>query len=139
MALSGADHPTDPSGCRVGAVLLTVDPDATEPPFRQLRGQLVEAVRRGALTPGTRVPPVRTLAARVGVAANTAAKVYRELEETGVLESRGRSGTFVAHPDSRSAAVQRAAEEFVSVAAAAGVDVRQACAAVEQAFTRLPD
>src|SRR5690625_2192552 len=99
------------AGSRVAGVLLSVDPASAEPPFRQLKAQIVEAVRRGALTTGTRLPAVRTLAAEVGVATATAAKVYRELEEAGVLEGRGRSGTFVAAADLPGAVLARAAEE----------------------------
>ena len=42
---------------------------------------------------------MRTLAEEAGISPGTAAKVYRELEAGGVLEGRGRSGTFVAETD----------------------------------------
>lgn len=124
------------SGATVAGVELAVDPASAEPPSRQLRAQIVEAVDSGALTPGTRLPAVRVLAEQVGVAANTAAKVYRELEQTGLLESRGRSGTFIAESDLRSAVLLRAAEEFVEHAAAAGFTADEAVEAVRGAFTR---
>ncbi|MGN0101685.1 MAG: GntR family transcriptional regulator [Dietzia sp.] len=111
-----------------------MDPQSTEPPFRQLMSQIVEATRRGLLTPGTRLPAVRTLAAEAGISSATAAKVYRELEEGGVLEGRGRSGTFVAETDAAAAALARAAEEFVDRAAAAGAEVEDAVDAVRTAF-----
>ncbi|WP_235026523.1 GntR family transcriptional regulator [Dietzia lutea] len=117
-------------------VTLAVDPGSAEPPFRQLKGQIVEAVTRGRLTPGTRMPPVRKLSDEAGVSTATAAKVYRELEETGVLESRGRSGTFVAAGDVRRAALIRAAEEFVALASASGASADDACRAVRDAFER---
>ena len=125
------------AGARVGGVVLSVDPDSSEPPFRQLKNQILEAVRRGALTPGTRLPAVRSLATEVGVAANTAAKVYRELEEGGVLEGRGRSGTFVAAADLPSAVLARAAEEFAERAAGAGFGVDEAVAALRNAFSHI--
>ena len=84
------------AGSRIGGVLLAVSPDSPEPPFRQLKDQIVDAVRRGHLSPGTRLPAVRTLAVEVGISTATVAKVYRELEKAGVLKGRGRSGTFVA-------------------------------------------
>ncbi|MFD2392720.1 hypothetical protein ACFSSF_01355 [Dietzia aerolata] len=34
-------------GARVGGIVLTLDPDAAEPPFRQLKAQIVEGIRRG--------------------------------------------------------------------------------------------
>lgn len=128
---------TPTGGARVGGAVLVVDPSSPEAPFRQLREQILEARRRGALVPGTRMPTVRGLAEQVGVAAGTAAKVYRELEAVGVLESRGRAGTFVAAGDLADATLLRAAEEFVELAAAAGASPDAACDAVREAFARL--
>lgn len=125
------------AGARVGGVLLTVDPDSSEPPFRQLMAQIVEGTRRGLLSPGTRLPTVRTLAAEAGISTATAAKVYRELEEGGVLEGRGRAGTFVAETDAASAALARAAEEFAERAAGSGFALDEALAALRVAYSRL--
>jgi len=66
------------------------------PPFEQVRDGLAAAVRNGELTPGDRLPTVRNLAADLGLASNTVARAYRELEAAGVVETRGRNGTFVA-------------------------------------------
>lgn len=52
-------------------------------------------VREGALIPGDRLPPVRTLAAELGIAPNTVAGAYRRLAERGITIGRGRMGTFV--------------------------------------------
>ena len=125
------------SGSRVGGIVLALDPDSTEPPFRQLKGQIIEAIRRGTLTPGTRMPAIRTLATDVGIAARTAAKVYSELEEAGMLEGRGRSGTFVTAPDLTSAVLTRAAEEFAERAAGSGFTLNEAIAAVRVAYSHL--
>lgn len=126
-----------PGGSRVGGVLLAVDPASAEPPFRQLKSQILQAVNSGRLTTGTRLPPVRTLADDVGISTATAAKVYRELEEAGILEGRGRSGTFVAAADLPSAVMARAAEEFAERASSAGFGAEAAVAAVRNAFTNL--
>ena len=50
---------------------------------------------QGDLAPGTRLPTVRQLAADLGLAANTVARAYRELEADGVIATYGRKGTFV--------------------------------------------
>jgi DNA-binding transcriptional MocR family regulator len=56
----------------------------------------VEAgVRAGALAPGTPLPPVRVLAADLGVAANTVAAAYKGLRQRGVIETAGRNGTRI--------------------------------------------
>ncbi|MFG2297418.1 GntR family transcriptional regulator [Streptomyces sp. NPDC048603] len=65
-------------------------------PYEQLRAQIAEQARSGALPAGFKLPTVRGLAEELGLAANTVAKAYRALEADGVIETRGRHGTFVA-------------------------------------------
>jgi len=65
------------------------------PASAQAREALRDLIDRGELLPGERLPTVRTLAADVALAPNTVARAYRELEEAGYLEGRGRAGTFV--------------------------------------------
>ncbi|KIT14656.1 PLP-dependent aminotransferase family protein [Jannaschia aquimarina] len=68
------------------------------PKYVVLEGAVRAAIERGRLTPGTRLPPVRDLAWRVGVTPGTVARVYRSLTEEGVLEAAVGRGTFVAEP-----------------------------------------
>lgn len=75
---------------------IAVDPLSATAPYEQLRAQLSEQARSGALPVGYRLPTVRGLAGELGLAANTVAKAYRALETDGVIETRGRNGTFVA-------------------------------------------
>ncbi len=56
-----------------------------------------EAISAGTLAPGETLPPVRALAAQLGVNANTAAAAYRLLRDRGVVETAGRRGTRVRH------------------------------------------
>ena len=57
----------------------------------------VRALRdRGTLRPGTLLPPVRELAAVLGVNRNTAVAAYRQLAQAGLVVSRGRAGTVIA-------------------------------------------
>lgn len=78
--------------------MLVVDPRSPEPPFAQLHRQVAEQVVRGELRPGDRLPTVRRLAGDLGIAPNTVARAYRELEADGLIEGRGRAGTFVSRP-----------------------------------------
>ncbi|MGB8391690.1 aminotransferase class I/II-fold pyridoxal phosphate-dependent enzyme [Mycobacterium sp.] len=55
------------------------------------------AISSGALAPGAALPPVRDLAAQLGVNANTAAAAYRVLRDRGAVETAGRRGTRVRH------------------------------------------
>jgi DNA-binding transcriptional regulator YhcF (GntR family) len=75
--------------------MIAVDLASAVPPYEQIRAQVAEQARDGRLTAGTRLPTVRRLAADLGLAANTVARAYRELERDGVVLTRGRHGTFV--------------------------------------------
>jgi DNA-binding transcriptional regulator YhcF (GntR family) len=76
--------------------IVILDPDAPDPPFEQVRRQIAAAIETGVLAPAVRLPTVRSLAVGLGLAVNTVARSYRELELAGLLETRGRHGTFVA-------------------------------------------
>ena len=77
-------------------MILAVDPASHVPPFEQVRSQIEARALDGTLEPGHRLPTVRQLAADLGLATNTVARAYRELEQGGVITTRGRGGTFVA-------------------------------------------
>ncbi|MEU3143705.1 MULTISPECIES: GntR family transcriptional regulator [unclassified Streptomyces] len=114
---------------------LKIHIDDSAPPYEQVRVQISEQARSGVLPVGHRLPTVRGLAQSLGLAANTVAKAYRALEADGVIETRGRNGTFVA-------AAGSAAEREVAVAARAyaerarrlGLDEDAALAAARDAL-----
>jgi DNA-binding transcriptional regulator YhcF (GntR family) len=110
------------------------DPRANKPLFDQLRGQIIDGIRSGRLPPGTRLPTVRELAGRLSMAVNTVARAYRELESTGILETRGRFGTYVARTDPADAAMATAAHTYATAAKALGIDKGEALRYVEVAF-----
>lgn len=93
--------------------MITVDPRSATPPFEQLRVQLLAQISSGELTPGARLPTVRRLAEDLGLAPNTVARTYRELEADGAIETRGRHGSFVTTGgDAAEQQGRRAAAEF---------------------------
>ncbi|MEU3834073.1 GntR family transcriptional regulator [Streptomyces microflavus] len=96
---------------------IVLHPDSGIAPYEQLRTQLSELARSGVLPVGHRLPTVRGFAEELGLAANTVAKAYRALEADGVIETRGRNGTFVAAAGG--AAEQKAAAAAQSYAEAA--------------------
>jgi DNA-binding transcriptional regulator YhcF (GntR family) len=112
-----------------------VDPDGARPLFDQLRTQIIEGVRDGRLPPGTRLPTVRELAHQLNMAVNTVARAYRELEAAGMLETRGRFGTFVARADPADAAMATAAHTYAATAKALGVGKTDALRYVDTAFS----
>jgi GntR family transcriptional regulator len=77
---------------------LQIDPSSRVPIYRQLAGQLREAVARGKVLPEERLPSVRELSRSLVVNPNTIARVYTELEREGVLNTRPGLGVFVARP-----------------------------------------
>ncbi|MBT2547427.1 GntR family transcriptional regulator [Arthrobacter sp. ISL-65] len=74
---------------------ISVDLGSPTPPYEQIRLQVSALVAAGGLTAGTRLPAVRSLAADLGLAAGTVARAYRELEQSGLIETRRRNGTVV--------------------------------------------
>jgi GntR family transcriptional regulator/MocR family aminotransferase len=75
---------------------LSLQPTADEPLYRQIFDQVVDRVRSGALPPGFRLPPTRTLARALGTHRNTVVRAYEDLEGAGFVESTVGRGTFVA-------------------------------------------
>ena len=101
----------------------SIDSRSATPPFEQIRVQVRDAVTSGELAAGAKLPTVRALAAELGLAVNTVARTYRELEVDGVIETRGRAGSFVApHGDAGQQQAQTAAREFVALAWRLGLD-----------------
>ncbi len=57
--------------------------------------QLAAEIHAGIWPPGSRLPPERTLAAKVGVHRSTVALAYDELRAMGLVDRRQGSGTYV--------------------------------------------
>jgi len=76
--------------------LIAVDPKIETPPFQQIFEQIRAAIERGTLPSDAALPTVRQLAGDLGVAPNTVARAYADLQDAGWLVSEGRRGTRVA-------------------------------------------
>ncbi|GGM25363.1 GntR family transcriptional regulator [Micromonospora sonchi] len=114
---------------------ISVEPGSPVPPYEQVRGQLAEMVGDGRLPVGAKLPTVRRLAAELGLAVNTVARAYRELEAAGLLETRGRHGTFVAPGrDDAVDRLQRLAAGYAAEAARLGVAPETASSLVRAAL-----
>ncbi len=94
--------------------------------FDQLRLGVIDAIRAGRLEPGMRLPTVRELAGELGLAVNTVARAYRELETAGIVETRRRLGTFVARSDPADAAMAAAARVYAETTRALGLGISDA-------------
>lgn len=117
-------------------LVLNLDPGSAVPPYEQLRSAVARQVADGTLVAGTRLPTVRALAADLGLAANTVAKAYRALETDGVIETRGRAGTFVASTALAgvSEQVERLAAGYALAARRAGLTAPEALSLVQRAW-----
>ncbi len=114
---------------------ISIEPRSAEAPYEQVRAQIAGQARNGTLPAGHRLPTVRALAAELGLAVNTVAKAYRALEEDGVIETRGRHGTFVAAAgDAAQREAALAAQDFARRARRLGLDREQALAAARDAL-----
>ncbi|WP_233121352.1 GntR family transcriptional regulator [Tersicoccus sp. Bi-70] len=105
---------------------LHIDPASSTAPFEQVRRFIAAAAATGQLPAGSRLPPVRTLAQQLHLAANTVARAYRELEEAGIVVTAGRAGTTVAATDAARERVAAAARDLARAARAAGLDQTEA-------------
>lgn len=115
--------------------MIAIDPASPTPPYEQLRAGLVDAVASGELAAGHRLPTVRRLAEDLGLAPGTVARAYRELEASGIIETRGRNGTFVSfHGDPARQQAQRAATAFAEEVRALRLDPDDALALVAAAL-----
>jgi DNA-binding transcriptional regulator YhcF (GntR family) len=115
--------------------VIAIDTAAGEPPYDQIRTQIEQQVASGELAPGTRLPTVRALAATLGLAPNTVARAYRELEHAGVVTTRGRAGTVV-NGDLVDRAAKDAARGYADAMRDLGVGQDEALDLVRRAFDR---
>ena len=115
--------------------MIRIDSGSPVPPYEQVRAQLAAQIIDRELAVGTRLPTVRRLAADLGLAVNTVARAYRELEGAGLVETRGRHGTVVAPGrDDATDRLHRAAAEYAEQARRLGVPPERAVALVRAAL-----
>ena len=114
---------------------LTVEPGSAVPPYEQIRARIAELAGAAELPAGTRLPTVRQLAGELGLAVNTVARAYRELETAGLVETRGRNGTFVTARAARvPAEAERLAATYVEATRRLGLSPDKALGLVQAAL-----
>ncbi|WP_346349055.1 GntR family transcriptional regulator [Rhizohabitans arisaemae] len=119
--------------------MIVIDAASPVPPYEQLRAQLARQIRDRSLAVGTRLPTIRRFAADLGLAVNTVGRAFRELEEAGLIETRGRAGSFVsAGGEQALERARRAARDYATVVTGLGIDPAEAIRIVEAALGRAP-
>lgn len=106
--------------------MITIDHDSAVPPYEQIRTQLADRIRSGDLAVGTRLPTVRQLANDLGLAVNTVSRAYRELELGGLLQTRGRAGSYVHTLDLAHAQAEAAARTYAQAVRTTGLTIEEA-------------
>ncbi|MEU6024170.1 GntR family transcriptional regulator [Micromonospora sp. NPDC048871] len=115
--------------------MIVIDAASPTPPYEQLRAQLARQIQDRSLAVGTKLPTIRRLAADLGLAANTVARAYRELEEAGLIETHGRAGSFVSAAGEQALDRARsAARDYAAVITSVGIDPAEAVRIVEAAL-----
>lgn len=77
-------------------VQFKIQTDSSIPVSRQLLDQIHFAIASGQYPPGDRLPSTRQLSTLTGLHRNTINKVYRQLEQQGLVHSVAGSGIYVA-------------------------------------------
>jgi GntR family transcriptional regulator len=72
-----------------------IQPDSDIPASTQLYNQILFAIASRQFPPGHRLPSTRQLAMQTGLHRNTISKVYRQLEDAGVVDAQAGSGIYV--------------------------------------------
>ncbi len=96
------------------------NPSSGVPIYLQLKEQVLHATETGALAPDDLLPSIRALAVTLVINPNTVVRVYRELEQEGVIEVRHGLGAFVARRrgakarEGRLRAARRLVRDFVA-------------------------
>ncbi|MGH6928324.1 MAG: GntR family transcriptional regulator [Dongiaceae bacterium] len=118
-----------------------IDPDLPVPLGIQLRGVIEYGIACGQLPPGLRLPPVRAMAQRLGIAPMTVSQVYKELKATGLLETKPGHGTFInasvpAQVRPQILELQRRVDQLVDDAVTAGLGGPEIVALVNARINR---
>ena len=107
--------------------MFSLSPSHPMPLYAQLMRAIRFAIATGRLRVGEQLPTVRQLAVELRVNANTVARVYAELEHSGILETRRGVGTFVSarqyaitHREEHEKHLNELVDRFVEEAGAMG-------------------
>ncbi len=108
-----------------------LDHNSGVPIYRQIISQILYAIARGELRPGTQLPTVRQLAVELSVNPNTIIKAYKELEIGGKLKTQQGTGTFISNaeveisPQEKKRLLIRLCKNLVGRAGAYGIDLAE--------------
>lgn len=122
-----------------------IDRDSAITVRQQVRAGIVQQIAAGALRVGDPLPSVRDLADRTGIAPMTVTRVYTDLKQSGLIEARAGSGTFVAESalsrlgaSGADARIWQAIDDLVGDAARRGISVADLLSLIASRERRVP-
>ena len=103
-----------------------IDSRSAVPVYEQLRRRIILEIVSGKLENGSKLPSIRELATSIRVNPNTVARVYRQLEAEGFVESRKGLGVFIRTDkgklnEERLEIFRNLTEEYVTGSASIGI------------------
>lgn len=111
--------------------------DPLRPIWLQVMGDMETDIAVGTRQPGEKLPAGRELAMAYGINPNTAARVYQELENAGLCETRRGIGTFVTEDAARIAALKaelarQAVGQFMKRMESLGISCQEAARMIQE-------
>lgn len=92
--------------------LITFDKSIVQPVYIQVAQQIMNAIQRGYLEKGSKLPGTRVLSQLLNVHRNTAVAVYEELASQGWVDIIPNKGTFVLVPEASKAKIKAATKHL---------------------------
>ena len=106
---------------------LFLDNRSEDPIYAQICNQIRAQILRGALTPGTLLPSMRSLAKDLRISVITTKRAYEELEKEGYIHTVPGKGCYVAEvhaeffKEESRRRIERCMDEMIDVASNAGI------------------
>jgi GntR family transcriptional regulator len=103
-------------------VFIVISQSNPDPMHRQVTDQVKDAIARGLLRPGEKLPSIREMSRELAISPITIKRSYHDLEQEGFIVTRAGLGSFVADVDFKALRDDKAGEirsELERVAAAA--------------------
>ncbi len=80
-------------------MFIAISYSSSDPMHRQITDQVKDAIARGALKAGEKLPSIREMSKELKISPITIKRSYRDLEQDGYIVTRAGLGSFVADVD----------------------------------------
>ena len=80
-------------------MFIVISPSNPDPMHRQVTEQVKDAIAKGTLKAGEKLPSIREMSKALGISPITIKRSYRDLENSGYITTRAGLGSFVAEVD----------------------------------------